>query len=225
MITQAFLYTSEYKKTLAFYQSLFRNQVKEVSSEQFSLEFLLNTLTFSEEKNDEQPFYHFAFLIPYSHFDQAKNYFSDHVSLTVQDGKDEISFKKGIRSFYFYDPSGNVVEVIAKDSVEIPRNTDFSVESILGLAEMSLVTESLESTAFQLFDHRILKQDPKSIKKESLTFISSEETTLLLSPVGRTWLFSDKKSEVFPQTILIDNYKIEVDSLKKVSVSKNDTSA
>lgn len=220
MIHKAAIYISNFDETVSFYRNLFPEKIKNVTSEQFSIEFLLNTLICTREKNNAHPFYHFAFLIPFSVFEEAKVYFSNRVSLTMQDGKDEISFKKGIRSFYFYDPSGNVVEVIAKNSVEKPTDRAFSPESVLGLAEMSLVTDYLDDTASQLFDKGILKLDPKDIKKESLTFISSEHTTLLLSPVGRTWLFSDKKSDVFPQTILMDNYKIEVDQQKKVIVSE-----
>lgn len=101
------------------------------------------------------------------------------------------------------------------------KSDSFSPNQIVGLVEMSLVTSELKKTATQLFETGILKKNPSEIKSDSLTFISSDKTTLLLSPVGRTWVFSNKQSKAFPQKILLDNYLIEVDNHKQIHVTKN----
>jgi len=56
------------------------------------------------------------------------------------------------------------------------------------------------------------------VNHDGLTFISSGETTLLLSPTDRTWVFSEKKGEVFPQTIKMDGKEIKVDQNKNVQI-------
>jgi len=218
MITEATIYASNYENTLDFYKRLFRNKLSEVSNKEFKIKLPWNTLHVIKEDSIGKPFYHYCFLIPKSLFDQAKSYVTNIVELNTQDGKDEISFVPSIRSFYFYDPSGNVVEFMGKDSNDNPTRETFSPNEILGLSEMSLVTNHLNKTATQLHDAGILEKDPSEVNHDGLTFISSGETTLLLSPTDRTWVFSEKKGEVFPQTIKMDGKEIKVDQNKNVQI-------
>jgi len=219
MITEATIYVSNYDKTLSFYKRLFRNKLSEVSNKEFKIKLPWNTLHVIKEDSIGEPFYHYCFLIPKSLFDQAKNYVSNMVELNTQDGEDEISFIPSIRSFYFYDPSGNVVEFMGKDSNDNPSQETFSPHEILGISEMSLVTDDLSQTASKLYHEGILEKAPSEINQDGLTFISSGETTLLLSPTDRVWVFSEKVGKVFPQSIKMDGKEIKVDQRKNIHIS------
>ena len=219
MITEATIFVSNYEGTLEFYKNLFKNIITETSPQQFQINVQWNTLKVLEAETDEKPYYHFCFLIPKSHFKQAKEYVSKIVPLNTKDGEDEISFMEEIQSFYFYDPSGNIVEFMGKDSVDDPINDIFSPESVLALNEMSLVTNNLEKTATKLHEKGILEKEPNEFKASGLIFVSSDETTVLLSATDRTWLFSDKYAKVFPQEINIDSKKIVVTQDKQIQIS------
>jgi catechol-2,3-dioxygenase len=219
LIKEATIYVSAYEETLEFYKKVFREKVTSVSDTQFSLELPLNTLHLVKEQSDAKPYYHFAFLVPYSLFDSAKEYITQYVPLNTQDGADEISFKKGIRSCYFYDPSGNVVEFIAMEAVDEEAEA-FSIQHVKVLVEMSLVSASVKDTAKQLAETNIYKKPVEDIKEDELNFIFTDKTILLLSPAGRTWVFSDKQAVVFPQSIQIDDWVVEVNTSKEITVKK-----
>lgn len=219
MITDATIYASNYEETLEFYKQLFKNKLTETDVHQFHLDLQWNTLKVVKEEADENPFYHLCFLIPKSHFKQAKEYVSKLVSLNTKEGKDEISFTDEIQSFYFYDPSGNVAEFMGKESVDDPISDKFSPDEVLALSEMSLVTEQIENTAAKLHNEGILDKEPDEVKENGLTFIPSGETTILLSTTDRTWLFSDKYPKVFPQEINIDGKQIVVTKDKQIQIS------
>lgn len=51
---------------------------------------------------------HFAFEVPANEYDQAKEKIKDLEIEVI----DEVEWKGGLRSFYFKDPSGNVLEIL-----------------------------------------------------------------------------------------------------------------
>lgn len=219
MIKEATIFVSSFEETKNFYTQLFQGLVTTSSSDEFQLSFLINQLNLKRNHTKEDPFYHFAFLVPYSLFDQAKEFVQSVVPLNTQDGKDEISFKKGIHSCYFYDPSGNIVEFIAMEAVDTDKTT-FTVDTIKGLVEMSLVTSDVKETASHLAEAGIFTKPLESIKEDNLNFIFTDHTILLLSPIGRTWVFSEKQATVFPQSITVDDTIIEITENRECILKK-----
>lgn len=189
------------------------------ATDTYQLAFPLNTLYFKENRTHEFPYYHFAFRIPYHLFEEAKEYVKKIVPLNKEHGKEDISFKQGIRSFYFYDPSGNIVECIGFESIK-DNDTTFTNQSIKGLVEMSLVSPAVSHTAKKLAEAGIIQQPLENIKEDQLNFIFSDKTVLLLSPIHRKWVFSNKEAAVFPQEILIDERRITVTEEKEILVTK-----
>lgn len=219
MIKQATIFAANYEETLAFYKKLFSSLIEETSEDQFKVLFPLNTLEIKRRSDAERPYYHFAFLIPYHKFESAKKNVSAIVPLNTEDGKDEMSFMEGINSFYFDDPSGNIVEFIGKKLDENGTGT-FSVEDVHGLAEISLTPQSISEAAEQLDQAELLGKSPDKVKLDGLNFISIQETTILLAPERYRWLFSEKRAKPFPQTIIVNDQQISVDAEGKLSITK-----
>lgn len=219
MIKKAIIFAANYKHTLRFYQDIFGPLIQETGDSQFQVQLQENVLEVQQQPDDSSPSYHFSFLIPYRQFASAKQFVSSKVPLNIQDEKDEISFVPGIRSFYFEDPSGNILEFMGKENI-ISESDTFTPDNIRLLNEMSLVPDSILEAAETLAEAGILKKDPSSINQDKLNFISSDETTLLLSPKDRIWLFSDKKSAVFPQTVLLEDKQIEINQNGQLSIEE-----
>jgi len=218
LINQAKIYASNFEETRNFYKKLLPKVTNEVNDQLFELNFPANTLSVEETKTTDKPFYHFAFLIPYHTFDSAKAYVSKHVALNIENGKDEVSFAENIRSLYFYDPAGNVVEFIGKkEEDKEPDKQEFSEDAIHCLTEMSLVTANMEQTLMKLKQVG-LSDAIGSVDSNDLVFLFSDNSSLLISPDGRDWVFSDKPAEVFPQEIDIKGITITIDDEKNMIV-------
>lgn len=219
MIKEATIYVSSFEETHEFYHKLMPQYLKKIGDQALQLTFPINVLHAKENFTQNKPYYHFAFRIPYHLFEEAKNYVKKIVPLNIENGKEDISFKEGIRSFYFYDPSGNIVECIAFEKIK-DNDTSFTGESFKGLVEMSVVSHDTKLIAKKLAEAGIYNQPLEKIKEDQLNFIFSDRTVLLLSPVERKWVFSDKKAAVFPQELIVDDWKIEITDNKELKVKK-----
>ena len=105
-------------------------------------------LTFTQAAAEWKGSYHFAFNIPSNQFGQAKTWLSRRVSLFVDaDGADEFAFTSwNADGMYFSDPSGNIVEFIARH--DLPNSTDepFGERGILSVSEIGVVTDDVNKT-------------------------------------------------------------------------------
>ena len=128
------------------------------------------------EAGDGEPFYHFAFLAPWDRFDE------------LAAGREVFDFEAwDARAFYFHDPAGNIVELIAHRGLEGP----------LGLSELGLVGDTgamarkLEALGLQLWDGTLDEEG-------RLAFVGERGRTLILAPPGRGWMPTERPSERHP---------------------------
>lgn len=164
-------------------------------------------IIFKIDSTEEKPFYHFAIDIHPNHYDFLKKKISDQVCLLTEDEKDEIYFDQfNAKSFYINDPSGNIVEFVARN--ELDYNESINI-GYIRISEISLVTNKVDETFNKLVNYKFRELN-NELKEESLNFICSdeEEQYILLTNEGRRWLFSDKLSESFPLQIVTDEYKL-----------------
>jgi catechol 2,3-dioxygenase-like lactoylglutathione lyase family enzyme len=97
---------------------------------------------------DAHPFYHFAFNIPPQQFAEAKAWIARWVPLiTNRIGADEFYFEAwNAHALYFYDPAGNLVELIARHTLASQPHQPFTAQSLLHVSEIGLVTDSVPDT-------------------------------------------------------------------------------
>ena len=122
-----------------------------------------------------EPFYHFAFLAPWERFDE------------LAAGEEVFDFPDwDARAFYFHDPAGNIVEVVAHRGLEDPT----------GLSELGLVGDTramageLEKLELELWDG--------TFEEGHLAFMGERGRTLILAPSGRGWMPTGRPSERHP---------------------------
>ncbi|WP_242143330.1 MULTISPECIES: VOC family protein [unclassified Bacillus cereus group] len=222
LINRVILYSNALEEMKEFYVRILGFRLLHSNEIRFSIQVGESELEF--RKNDlttKKPFYHFAFNIPSNRFSEAKKWARNKVVLNIEDGVDEIYFPRShAHSFYFMDPSGNIVEFISRHSISPESNEPFSVHSILNMSEMSLTTNQVLAVGEQLIDFGILV-NKKGKLNEEFNFMGESGVYILLGKTGRRWLFSHLNAEVHPLMIEIDREKrVEVTEDGKVSLCK-----
>jgi hypothetical protein len=123
-----------------------------------------------------EPFYHFAFLAPPERFDE------------LAAGNEVFDFPDWeAKAFYFHDPAGNIVELVAHEGLPGP----------LGLSELGLVgdttamADGLRPLGLELWDGTL--DEPGR-----LAFFGERGRTLILAPQGRGWMPTERPAERHP---------------------------
>jgi catechol 2,3-dioxygenase-like lactoylglutathione lyase family enzyme len=140
-------------------------------------------------------FYHFALLVPGDRFDAALEWAQQRVNLLG----DVFEFENwDAKAFYFHDPAGNIVELIAHHGLEENgRFRPFEAEELVGVSELGVVGDpqgllrGFESQGLSLWDGTIEEPD-------RLAFVGEKGRTLILSPPGRGWLPTGRPAEPHP---------------------------
>lgn len=110
-------------------------------------------LTFVLEQGDHKPYYHFAMNIPMNQIEEAKEWIlnigyplidappMEHLGITTNQN---IVFLQSINAYsiYFYDPSGNNVEFIARQDLNYLSDKSFTSSSIINVSEIGLALKN-----------------------------------------------------------------------------------
>lgn len=222
-ITETMLYTNRLGEMKRFYTDQLGLSVIEEDSTSFRINLGEDALVFQEAATVQERQYHFAINIPSNRFKEAKEWIKSRVSLLREDGEDEIYFE-GIdaSSLYFYDADENVVELIARHSINPESDAEvFSADDFLGIGEMSLTAVDPLHVARELAKIEIHRRDGNPIDEHHLNFLGApnSDTYILLVPPGRVWLFSPKLSIQSPIQMTINRqYVIEIDENHKLQI-------
>ncbi|AIY04290.1 beta-lactamase [Planococcus sp. PAMC 21323] len=208
MFKKVILYTNQLEDMKGFYEYQLGFRIVEEDDTSFTLSMGESQLVFRE--SDRAAVYHFALNIPGNQFTLAKSWTSERVTLNRQEGMDEVFYANfDADAFYFQDPAGNVVEFIARRSVD--RMANFTVDSILNISEVSITTTYVEEVGELIEDMDIPVRGSKGIEAKSLNFLGSGHAFILLVEPKRIWYFSKQKSETHPLSIeLTDGRQINI---------------
>jgi hypothetical protein len=152
-----------------------------------------------------EPFYHFALLVPGDRFAAALAWVTERVELLPGGDIDDSVFdfdNWDALAFYFHDPVGNIVELIAHRELGAAGTTGaFTAAELLGFSEVGLVGDpeqlahSLEGVGLVLWDG--------ALAAGRLAFVGEKARTLILAPEGRGWLPTDRPAEPHPVDAVI----------------------
>ncbi|HJF33881.1 MAG TPA: hypothetical protein K8V56_19105 [Sporosarcina psychrophila] len=201
------LQTKELEMMKEFYTQYLGFSICRESQNSFQIQIGTSTLEFTNLNVTGEPYYHFAFNIPSNHFQEAKEWLKGKTTLLLEDGEDEANFSFWpAHACYFEDPAGNIVELIARYNVNANSDTPFSVNNILNISEIGLIVKDAPMVGEQFKEINIFDSDSDLITNSSLNFMQNNKNGvfIILTSIGRRWLFSEKKSEIFPMKITID---------------------
>jgi catechol-2,3-dioxygenase len=146
-------------------------------------------ILFTQAPSNFDGAYHFAFNIPENQYFAAKQWASGRFALLRDKGgkEDFTSQNWNSDSFYFFDLAGNVLEFIARHSLQNATDGSFKSPQILNVSEIGLPSEDVILLANRLTRRlgvSVYKQEPN----ESFTPVGDEEGLLILPVKDRMWM-------------------------------------
>ncbi|RAP76151.1 VOC family protein [Paenibacillus montanisoli] len=200
------LLTKELEKLQAFYTRILELPLLESSKDAFTVSVGASCLTFElTEHADEVPFYHFAFDIPENKMDEAIIWLrSKAVALNLLPNH---SYKAYFHtwdatSIYFDDPAGNIVEFIARHSLNNEIDISFTSSTFVNISEIGLVVNDVTRTKTLMKNN--LGLDGYKDSDPSFAAVGDEDGLLIVSAPKRVWLGSEKKAAVFRTEVTIE---------------------
>ncbi|KOY17182.1 VOC family protein [Paenibacillus xylanivorans] len=147
-IKEVKLFTDQMEAMKQFYVMLLELELLKESTSDVSFRTGDSILSFQQAPGQEKPFYHVAFTIPTNQLAKAKKWVQDrNIPLLSKDHKDEFYFPYwDATAFYFYDPSGNLMEFIAHHSLNNAVDEAFDSGQLLCISEIGLPVDDVPDT-------------------------------------------------------------------------------
>lgn len=219
------LQTKHLPQMKTFYTDTLGFDLVKEAEDSFRIAVGTGEMEFTTKAAEDDPYYHFAFNLPANKFYEAKSWIKEKVNLLVEDGADEADFAHlPAHALYFYDPSGNIVELISRHGTADESSEPFSVNSIVNISEIGLIVEDAMAAGERLNELGLNERDGHPISRQFLNFMGEKENGvfIILAQPGRRWIFSDKLSAIYPLEItLMNNNKIIVSPNKELLIRQN----
>jgi catechol-2,3-dioxygenase len=148
------------------------------------------------------PTHHFAFNIPRDALASAKGWLSGRADLLTQDGADEFASEAwDARQVYFFDPAGNILELIARQGMPDEADGPFGPRHILNVSEVGLPTGDVPAVVAAL--GRDLGLPPYQDQSDTFSAVGDERGLLIVVKAGRHWFPTTTAAAVAPLAITI----------------------
>jgi catechol-2,3-dioxygenase len=149
----------------------------------------MTEILFSQAPSDFDGAYHFAFNIPENKFAAAKAWITNRTSsLRDKNGQEDfLSVNWNSDAVYFLDAAGNILEFIARYSLQNAAEEEFTSRQILNVSEIGLPSENVIGLANQLCTRlglSVYKQEPN----ETFTPVGDEDGLFILPVKDRIWM-------------------------------------
>lgn len=142
-------------------------------------------LTFFAAAGEVAP-QHFAFTIPRNQLAAAKEWLRGRAALLTQDGQDEFaSASWNAQQVYFRDPAGNILELIARQTLAIDAAGLFDASKIVSVSEVGLTTADVPGMVAALGSTFGLT--PYFEASDTFTAVGDHEGLLIVVRAGRHW--------------------------------------
>lgn len=163
-------------------------------------------LIFEETNTKENPFYHFAFNIPSNRFEEAFEWTKKRaVLLWLDDYNSYIAdfVNWHAKSFYFKDPAGNILEMIARFDLNNKSDEPFSSKQIRNVSEMGIVfpANTFDEQVDALLKQFSLDYFEKQTPMPQFRAIGNDEGLFILVPENRAWFATDNESKIYRSEI------------------------
>jgi len=202
---------TSYLKTLGeFYSSLLELPVKVIDEKKISMAIGSTELVF-DETSVAEPFYHFAITIPANKIKQAKTWLRNKKIelLWITDYKNDIADFVGwhAKSVYFYDPAGNILELIARFDLNNKMNKIFSSKQFLSISEVGIVfpENKFDERTKDLLEQYHLSYFSKQPPLPQFRAVGDDEGLFVIVPEHRNWFPTDKPAALYPHKVEFEN--------------------
>lgn len=188
----------------SFYAHTLGLPLQSDSKDEFTVKAGKSSLTFVNQTDEDEPFYHFAFDIPNNKIDESIEWListGTAIQLLPNHQYKNYSDSWNSTSIYFYDPAGNIVEFIARHTLSNSSTAPFSSTDFLNISEIGLVVHDVPK-AMDLLKTELNVKTYKYYN-ERFTPLGDESGLFILAAYNRVWFGSDKKAEIFKTEITL----------------------
>jgi catechol-2,3-dioxygenase len=201
------LLTNDLKGTFDFYHNTLGLPVLEHKDEYITFIAGKTNLTFIHSDTYQHPVYHFAFTIPSNKLREAFDFIKARTDImNVPSGNKIADFSNwNADAFYFYDNNGNILEYIARYTLQNQSEEVFNGTSIYAISEIGLVTDHVPALAQSIVEHYHIPIFEHQPPQEQFTVLGDDYGLLILVANQRTWFPTQIKAKVFPLTIYLQN--------------------
>jgi hypothetical protein len=210
-IKKLILQTSALKELTDFYIKLMELPVASSGEGEIKIKTGSTELVF-QQATAADPFYHFAINIPANKIEEAKNWLSNRVELIwIEQYKSDIAdfVNWHAKSVYFYDPAGNILELITRFDLDTKTDEPFSSAQFLSISEIGLVfkEDELNKRTESLLKQYQLNYFDKQPPLPQFKAVGDDEGLFVIVPENRNWFPTFKASGIFPMEIGFEDSK------------------
>ena len=115
------------------------------------------------------------------------------------------------RSIYFYDPAGNILELVARFDLKNKADQPFSSSQFLSVSEIGLVfkEETLSTQTEELIKQYHLSWFDKQPPLPQFKAVGDDEGLFIIVPEKRNWFPTTIPSGMFPMKLRFENAGME----------------
>src|SRR4030095_9261929 len=201
-ILRLLLFTSKLQEQKEFYHNVLGLEILDEDDSSITLKTGDSKLTFSE--SIDETYYHYAFNIPENQIEDAIDWLKrKNIPLIEYDNSPLINFPNwNAHSVYFYDPAGNIVELISRHNLQKRSNGEFSIQSFLNISEIGMPGENGKEFCDML--DKNLYEKLWWGNTETFAAVGNEEGLFIVVTKARNWFPTDKPCNVFPIALEIE---------------------
>lgn len=211
------LHTHLLARQKAFYTETLQIPLIEDTANAFALQAGRTVLRFLQASKGSKPFYHFAFNIPQNQLSEAKTWLQKRLHL-IRDGAGQeiIDFSDwNAHALYFFDPAGNVVELIARHHLPNRATRPFNGASLCEVSEIGLVTPQAAKTQKQLMQALQIEVYRDTVSTHFAALGDAYGLFIVVSQ-RRSWFPAGPDADIFPISVKLQGAsapKVELENL------------
>jgi catechol-2,3-dioxygenase len=132
--------------------------------------------------------YHYAFNIPENQLAAAQVWLAARTAIAHNaQGKEIFSFENwNAHALYFFDPAGNILELIARHTLPNASDTPFSAASLLSISEIGLAVPDVPATVAEL-GRELEITAYRGEAGDEFTAVGDEHALFIVVKRGRIW--------------------------------------
>jgi catechol-2,3-dioxygenase len=187
-ITDLHILSSNLDQTKEFYNGKLGFTI--VSEERDKIGFNLNhSILYFHKTGEEVPLYHIAFKAPSHSIPAAIQWLKGKAEqIPLKENMYLADFKNwNAEATYFFDPNGNIMELIDRQTGPGKFESDFTASTIAGICEVGIVTDNVSEASEQLihrFGLEVYKKQPPSAH---FAAVGDDEGLFIVVSKNRNW--------------------------------------
>ncbi len=203
-INEVILLTDKLSAVKHFYTAELGLAVIKASQNEISFAAGTSVLTFKQSA--AAAYYHFAFNIVPGLFHQAHAWAQQRFKLLAFENNTIIHFPNwNANSLYFMDPSGNILEFIARYDLPSLHKNVFDTSCILNISEIGIVTDPVSATKQLLEDNFGLSVFHRQQPTEEFCPMGDDSGLLIVVTQHRNWFPTRLPCRPYPVKVKFTN--------------------